>query len=209
MKNDNLLPLKAADASVKIYVEGFAASGKSTLTASLLAALKKAYPNATYVTDYTQATHAFLMVAPTNTTLCNSADQTTKVACSGTLTKSHQEIGINDFTIDVGGLDRIKAIQAVTKAIVMVNMGNPFLLNGVEPKATAVLATYDITVDALLDVIKGVASPTGRLPMSIPASDEAMTKNAADLPGHYENFDYAYKDAKGNSYKFNFGLSYK
>ena len=82
-------------------------------------------------------------------------------------------------------------------------------MNEIEPKAAGVIATYDITVDSLLDVVSGKFKPTGKLPMSIPASNEAMAKNAADLPGHYENFDYAYKDSKGNSYKFNFGLNYK
>lgn len=217
LKNDaDVLPLKAADASVKIYAEGFSLSGKSTLTSNLTAALKKAYPNATFVTDYTQATHAFLMVTPVNQTLCNQTGSTTQVVCAAPptalaagLTRSHQEIGINDFTIDAGGLTRIKDIQSKAKTIVVVNMGNPFLLNEIEPKAAGVIATYGITVDSLLDVVSGKFKPTGKLPMSIPASNEAMAKNAADLPGHYENFDYAYKDSKGNSYKFNFGLNYK
>lgn len=216
LKNDQLLPIKSADASMKIYAEGFAKSGKSGLTDNLVNKLKSLYPNAKFVTDYTQATHAFLMVTPTNTTLCTKDGQAGFVVCAAPpsplatgLARSHQEIGINDFTIDVGGLDRIKAIQAKAKTVVMVNMGNPFLLDEVEPNAAAVVATYDITVDALLDIIKGTATPTGKLPMSIPASHEAMAKNAADLPGHYENFDYAYKDNQGNTYEFGFGLSYK
>ncbi|MFZ4287538.1 glycoside hydrolase family 3 N-terminal domain-containing protein [Variovorax sp. HJSM1_2] len=216
LKNTGVLPLKNADAGVKIYAEGFAkGAAKSSLTTSLIAKLRAVYPNATFVNDYAQATVAFLMVTPTNTTLCSNASSPSYVACAeppsplaSGLTRSHQEIGINDFTIDEGGLARIKTIQANTKSVMMINMGNPFLLDGIEPNASAVVATYDITVDALLDVIKGNFNPTGRLPMSIPAGQSALTKNASDLPGHYENFAYAYKDAQGSEYKFGFGLSY-
>ncbi|MFT4172464.1 MAG: glycoside hydrolase family 3 N-terminal domain-containing protein [Rhodocyclaceae bacterium] len=216
LKNNDVLPLKSADAGVRIYAEGFAkGTAKASLTSSLKAKLKEAYPNATFVDDYTQASVAFLMITPANTTLCTQEGAVGYVECAAPpsalasgLTRSHQEIGINDFTIGAGGLTQIQAIQAKTKSVVMVNLGNPFLLNDVEPNASAVVATYDITVDALLDVIKGAFNPTGRLPMSIPAGQSALTSNAADLPGHYENFAYAYKDAKGSEYKFGFGLSY-
>jgi beta-glucosidase len=196
LKNDgDVLPLaKTANASVKIYSEVFAKSNAATLTTNLRAKLALQYPGAQMVTDYNLATHAVLVVLPSTFTGTDALGQFIKIAMD------------TDTGIDVA---RIKAIEAKAKTIISVNMGQPWLLNEIEPGASAILATYDVTSDALFDVISGAFKPTGRLPMGIPKDQAAVDANAPDVPGNYESFDYAYKDAKNSTYKFGFGLNYK
>ena len=195
LKNDSqTLPLSStATSTTKIYAEVFALSGASTATSSLITLLKKTFPGAQFVTDYTQATHSILIVQP-------STYQGTDA--NGTYIK----IGLDSDTgVDV---NRIKAIEAATKTVIAINMGNPWLLNDIEPGAKAILATYDVTSDALTDVLIGAFKPTGKLPMAIPKDQNAIDNNASDVPGHLESFDYPYTDTKGNKYTFGFGLSF-
>lgn len=231
LKNDNVLPLKVDDAAVKLYVEVFAKAEdnadpakQNSRTKAMRAWVKSHYPNAQVVEDHAQATHAILMVSPSSVTICEKAGGGEEI-CASTLGKStaeaqaiedskrHQEIRINAFSAGTK-TSKIAEIQDAMVAagkpvIVVVNMGNPWLIDGIEPKAKAMITTYDTTNDALFDVITGKFNPTGRLPIAIPRNWEEVQKNAADTPGHMEkSATYAYKDALGKVYTFGYGLSY-
>jgi len=65
-----------------------------------------------------------------------------------------------------------------------------------------------VKAEALLDVVRGRFSPVGKLPLTIPANQAAVEKNAPDVPGYAEDFDYAYKDRANDKYVFGFGLTY-
>jgi len=71
-----------------------------------------------------------------------------------------------------------------------------------------VLATFDAKADALLDVVRGKFNPAGKLPLTIPADQAAVDKNAPDVPGYAEVFDYSYKNRVNDKYVYGFGLSY-
>jgi len=60
----------------------------------------------------------------------------------------------------------------------------------------------------LLDVVRGRFAPVGKLPLTIPADQAAVDKNAPDVPGFAEAFDYAYKNRVSDKYVFGFGLTY-
>jgi beta-glucosidase len=195
LKNDSAtLPLASTStAAVKIYGEVFTKSNAATATTNLRTLLQKTYPNATMVTDYTQATHSVLVVSPSSYQGTDAQGIYIKIALD------------TDTGIDV---NRIKAIEAATKTVIAINMGNPWLVDAIEPGAKAILATYDVTSDALTDVLTGAFKPTGTLPMAIPKNQAAIDNNASDVPGHLEAFDYPYTDSKGNKYTFHFGLTY-
>ncbi len=195
LKNDgNVLPLaKTSGSSVRIYGEVFARSGAAASSQTLRTLLQSTFPSAQIVSDYASATHSVLLVQPSTYSGTDAEGPYVKIALDSTT------------GIDVA---RIKAIEAATKTVIAINMGNPWLLNEIEPGASAILATYDVTSDALFDVLTGDFKPTGRLPMSVPKDQQAIDDNARDVPGHYEAFDYAYRDAIGNTYKFGFGLTY-
>jgi len=64
-----------------------------------------------------------------------------------------------------------------------------------------VLATFGTTSDALLDVITGIFNPSGKMPFSTPASDDAVTNQQEDVPGYLEGEGYAF-------FNYDEGLSY-
>lgn len=190
------LPL-AGEAS-KIYVEMFAKSGAAELTEGLKTLVRTEFPDAQIVPTPEEADAAIVWVRPSNYTV---KDGTTNV---------EEQIALDANTgVDVA---RIHAIQAATPTIMAINMTNPWLLNDIEPGAAAVLATYDIKGDALLDVISGDYAPQGKLPMSVPASQDVIDANLPDVPGYAENQmtdgGYTYVDSTGSVYDFGFGLTY-
>jgi beta-glucosidase len=116
------------------------------------------------------------------------------------------DIALSKLTgIDV---ERVKQIEAAKPTVLVINLINPWIINEVEPNAAAVLATFDVKAEALLDVVRGRFNPTGKLPLTIPANQAAVDKNASDVPGYAEAFDYAYKNRVNDKYIFGFGLSY-
>jgi beta-glucosidase len=110
-----------------------------------------------------------------------------------------------DTGIDVA---KIRSIESKVPTILIINLVNPWVINEIEPQASAVLATFGIKGEALLDVVYGRFNPVGKLPLTIPKDQEAVEKNASDVPGYAEDFDYAYTNADGNKYVFGFGINY-
>ncbi|MGR0218698.1 glycoside hydrolase family 3 protein [Agromyces sp. ZXT2-6] len=105
-------------------------------------------------------------------------------------------------------VDRVKEIQEAVPTILAVNAVFPWILDEIEPGAASVVATFDIKMDALIDVIRGRFNPVGELPLTLPADQAAVDANAPDVPGYAEQFDYAYVNEVGDAYEFGFGLSY-
>ena len=119
----------------------------------------------------------------------------------------YSDIALGPLTgIDIA---KVKKIEATKPTVLVINLINPWVINEVEPGAAAVLATFDVKAEAVLDVFRGRFNPTGMLPLTIPADQAAVDKNAPDVPGYAEAFDYAYKNRVNDKYIFGFGLSYK
>src|ERR1035438_1868564 len=97
------------------------------------------------------------------------------------------DIALSKLTgIDV---EKVKQIEAAKPTVLVINMINPWVINEVEPGAAAVLATFDIKAEALLDVVRGRFNPAGKLPITVPANQAAVDRNAPDVPGYAEAFD--------------------
>ena len=118
----------------------------------------------------------------------------------------YADIALGPLTgIDVA---KVKQIEAARPTVLVINFINPWVINEVEPGAAALVATFDVKAEALLDVIRGRFKPTGKLPLTIPADQAAVDKNAPDIPGYAETFAYAYTNRVKDRYVFGFGLSY-
>lgn len=118
----------------------------------------------------------------------------------------YADIALSPLTgVDVA---KVKQIEAAKPTVLVVNFINPWIINEVEPGAAAVLATFDVKAEGLLDVVRGRFAPAGKLPLTIPADQAAVDKNAPDVPGFAEAFDYAYKNRVSDKYVFGFGLTY-
>ena len=193
MRNDQqALPIADSDvASTKLFVE--VVTGRDALgqTAALRELITEQDPSVQLVDTLEEATAALAWVRPN---VFEYPDNSTV------------EIELGELTgVDV---ERVQQIEAAVPTILAVNLGNPWVMNAIEPGAAAVIGTFNVKAEALVDVIRGRFNPTGQLPITIPASQEAVELNASDVPGYAETFDYTYTNAAGDDYAFGFGLSY-
>lgn len=109
-------------------------------------------------------------------------------------------------------------------------------MTNLEPYCDALLGGFGTSTQALIDVITGEYSPTGKLPVTMVSCYEVIAVNEVtledgntydicvspnDVPGYDKeqymdpevlaqspSGSYAYQDADGNFYWFGFGLSY-
>ena len=89
--------------------------------------------------------------------------------------------------------------------IVSIEMSKPMVFSEFEKSADAIVATFEIQAQALLDILSGVAEPSGLLPLQMPANMKAVELQAEDVP-----FDMdCHVDSEGNKYDFGFGLNWK
>ncbi|NMA64709.1 MAG: glycoside hydrolase family 3 protein, partial [Clostridiaceae bacterium] len=97
----------------------------------------------------------------------------------------------------------------------------PWLFDSIEPLADGLVAHFETLIQAQIDVFSGKVSPSGLLPITLPASEEVIAVDEDgecisrnDVPGYDkdlylpEGMTYAYKDEFGNEYKLGFGLTY-
>jgi beta-glucosidase len=175
---------------VNLYVE-VVESG--TAAATQTAALKALFANdpvVHIVDNVAQANAALLWLFPTQVELAD---------------KSRIDIALSTNTgIDVA---HVQQIEAAVPTVLAVNLATAWVMDNVEPQAAAVIGTYDVTAQALIDLIRGRFQPTGKLVMSIPANEAALEASAVDVPGYLEAFNYSYKNAVGDTYIFGFGKS--
>lgn len=91
----------------------------------------------------------------------------------------YADIGLSPLTgVDVA---KVKQIEAAKPTVLVINSINPWVINEVEPGAAAVLATFDFKAEALVDVVRGRFKPSGKLPLTIPADQAAVDRNAPDV----------------------------
>jgi beta-glucosidase len=89
--------------------------------------------------------------------------------------------------------------------VVAINTGNPMVFSEIEPSATAILLSFGVQDQAIIETIAGKSEPSALLPMQMPANMTTVEKQAEDLP-----YDLTcHKDTEGNIYDFGFGLSWK
>ena len=89
--------------------------------------------------------------------------------------------------------------------ILVVHVDRPFVPTEVEPYADAIVLSFGVCNNALLDVISGKFEPSGLLPCQLPADMHTVEEQFEDTPHDMR----CYIDADGNTYDFAFGLNWK
>jgi beta-glucosidase len=89
--------------------------------------------------------------------------------------------------------------------VVILETGRPVVLAEIEPNADAILVSFQVQHQALLDIISGKAEPSALLPMQMPADMKTVEEQQEDVPRDMR----CYKDADGNDYDFAFGLNWQ
>jgi beta-glucosidase len=89
--------------------------------------------------------------------------------------------------------------------VVIVNTTNPMVFSEIEPSASAILLSFGVQDQAIIETIAGKNEPSALLPMQMPANMSVVEKQAEDVP-----YDMTcHKDSEGNAYDFGFGLNWK
>ena len=88
--------------------------------------------------------------------------------------------------------------------VVVVNVSRPLVLAELEPYADAILLTFGIQNQAVLDIIDGTVEPSGLLPMQLPADMRTVEEQCEDVPRDMR----PYVDADGHAYDFAYGLNW-
>ena len=234
LKNDGTLPLKAE--GKKVYAEAFSKHPKQGEAAT--AALKEMLAaDVTLTEDYREADIAILMVSPSSgdyftatagyleLDICEGKEVPNVDDFCRPMKETHMETTLT-------GANKIADIAAAVhakggKVIANINFPLAWLVGNVERHVDALTAGFDTYPSATLDVMFGRFHPTGKLPITLPRGDEVLAVSEDgicvspnDVPGYDKDQympdslkdengkAYAYRDAAGNYYELNFGLSY-
>lgn len=113
-------------------------------------------------------------------------------------------------TVKTANKDDMKLVLDTRKqmgskpVVVALNTGRPVVVSEFEGAADALLLTFTVENQVVLDIISGKAEPSGLLPMDMPVSMKAVEEQYEDVAHDFE----CYKDADGNTYRFAYGLNW-
>ena len=236
LKNDGTLPLTADKLNgKKIYAEAFHQLPERAEV--LTKELKELLGDVALVENPAEADYAILMLNPKSGAYFSATKGYLELdICEGKMVADVDEfcrpMETTHEETTLSGANRIKEIAEAVhtnggKVIANVNVVLAWLLGNVETYVDALTLGYDTYVSATLDVYFGRFSPVGKLPITMPRSDEVIAVNADgvcvspnDVPGYDKDLympdslkdenkkAYAYRDAAGNYYEMNFGLTY-
>jgi beta-glucosidase len=97
-----------------------------------------------------------------------------------------------------------KKVMKDKPVIVSIAMSKPMVFSEFEKEASAILVTFEVQDQAILDILAGTAEPSGMLPMQMPADMKTVEKQKEDVP-----FDMiCHVDSEGNTYDFGFGMNW-
>ncbi len=88
--------------------------------------------------------------------------------------------------------------------IVSIAMSKPMVFNEFEKEVNAIILSFDVQDQALLDILSGAAEPSGLLPLQMPVDMKTVETQKEDVP-----YDMTcHTDSEGNVYDFGFGLNW-
>ena len=115
--------------------------------------------------------------------------------------KKSKAINTTDLTMVTDTYKKMKG----KPVIVSVHLSNPSVYAEFEKQANAILTSFGVQDQALLEILTGVTEPSALLPLQIPANMEVVEKQFEDVPHDME----CHVDSEGNKYDFGFGLNWK
>jgi len=100
-------------------------------------------------------------------------------------------------------LDSRKAMKG-KPVVVVIDVSKPMVFSEFENEVQAILLTFGIQDQAILDILTGAYEPSGLLPFQMPVDMKTVELQKEDVP-----FDMTcHTDADGNTYDFGFGLNW-
>ncbi len=234
MKNsDAVLPLN--DTSKTVYLESFTDKGENE---DNIAAWTTAIEEAgfTIVKDAAQADIAILDVVPGGVNNNNEHLHEINLVEGKDIPHVERDTGeLSGDTVEVTSLQDVDDIAKVAATvhgnggivIASIDISSPWILTKLEPHVDGLIGSFSTTADARMDILTGAYLPTGKLPVTMPASEGVIAidennfcASPNDVPGYDKDQymdaavlaaspsgSYTYKDADGNLYGFGYGLT--
>lgn len=106
---------------------------------------------------------------------------------------------------DLKTIEETKAAMKGKPVIVVITLTKPAILAEFEKDANAIVASFGVQNQAILDVLTGVNEPSGLLPFQMPADMKTVELQDEDIPHDM----LCYTDADGHTYDFGFGMNWK
>ena len=234
LKNDWVLPLTPeATWQKNVYAEAF--HKDSRVAEKLTKELREMLTQINLVDSPKDADYAILMLYPSSGEYFNATKGYLELdICEGKVVHDVDDkcrpVEATHEETTLAGVERIQDISETVRAndgkvIINVNFTLAWMLGNIEPYADALTAGFDTYPQAVLDVIRGLYAPIGKLPFTLPRGDEVLAVNADgvcispnDIPGYDKDKympdelkdengkAYAYRDGHGNYYELGFGL---
>jgi beta-glucosidase len=116
-----------------------------------------------------------------------------------------------DKTVTANNVTDLKSILDTKQAmngkpvIVCMALTNPAIVAEFEPEIDALVVSFGVQDQALMDIISGKTEPSGLLPLQMPADMHTVETQKEDVPLDMQ----PYKDTEGNVYNFAYGLNWK
>jgi len=88
--------------------------------------------------------------------------------------------------------------------IVSITASKPMIFNEFEKHADAILMNFNVSNQAVVDIVTGKYEPSGLLPLQMPANMATVEKQKEDVPYDMET----HKDSEGHNYDFGYGMNW-
>ena len=236
LKNDWVLPLTPeATWEKNVYAEAFHKDPR--MAEQYTKELRELLTQINLVDDPKDADYAILMLYPSSGEYFHATKGYLELdICEGKVVHDVDDkcrpVEATHEETTLTGAERIQYISETVRAnngkvIINVNFTLAWMLGNIEPYADALTAGFNTYPQAVLDVIRGLYQPTGKLPFTLPRGDEVLAVNEDgvcispnDVPGydkdqympdHLKDENgkaYAYRDGHGNYYELDFGLTW-
>ncbi|MDQ3846371.1 MAG: glycoside hydrolase family 3 protein [Bacteroidota bacterium] len=98
-----------------------------------------------------------------------------------------------------------KAAMQGKPVIVSLVLSNPAVVAEFEKEVQGIIASFGVQDQALLDIVSGAGTPSGLLPIQMPADMKTVEEQKEDVPHDMK----CYVDSEGHTYDFGYGLNWK
>ena len=99
--------------------------------------------------------------------------------------------------------DTRKAMGA-KPVVTVISISRPMVMSEIEPYSDAILLSFGIQNQAILETVSGASEPSGLLPMQLPANMQTVEEQFEDVPRDM----VCHTDTDGHKYDFAFGLNW-
>ncbi|MBQ3983995.1 MAG: glycoside hydrolase family 3 C-terminal domain-containing protein [Bacteroidales bacterium] len=113
-------------------------------------------------------------------------------------------------TVSTSNKSQMELVRDTKKAmgnrpvVAVISISRPMVMSEIESYCDAILLSFGIQNQAIMETISGANEPSGLLPMQLPADMRTVEEQYEDVPRDMR----CHKDTDGNTYDYAFGLNW-